>query len=1179
MKRQICQFLISSIFLLFAGSLAAQEYLAAISGTITDTSGAVIRGAQVSATNVSTHFVSSTTTNSDGAYAIPFLTPGSYSVSAANQGFRKSEKTGIELHASDKKQIDFRLQVGTETESVQVMADISTLDTGTASIGQVLDSHEITDLPNIGRNPFVEASLANGTWSGNFVTGSASQYNQPFSGTASQMQVGGLGNMHRLELNGMPDDAPERLSAVTYTDFVPSPEAVQEVNTQTLLVDAQYGHSDGAVINTIIKTGQNALHGGAYYVLQNTDLNANTTSRKQSSTQSTKGQPSVDRWQQPGFVVDGPIYIPKIYNGHDKSFFTVAYEHVKTNTPNPYTGWMPTDAMRAGDFSSLCSAFDDTGLCTSGIQIYNPNSAIDSHSNRTSFFPNNNLAGSLNTVASALTKFFPEPNTTGGGTSYNYVSGDDTIKDHYWSFITRIDHNLSPTQTLTGLFFRSIRGQQYPVQGFPQGGIGSPGYVHFRKDTGASLEWLDTISPTLVLDSRVGFVYHPFTLTYYGDNYDITKLGFPSSLATALPRETFPGVSFSNGTNSYTGFQNGGGQFSEATAIAWTEVLTKMIGKHSIKGGIEFDALRYNPVSAVSNMGTFNFNKGFTEKNYLTGDKTSGDPVASFMLGAVNSDTVAYNIAPAYQQDYWGIFIHDDWRFNNKLTLNMGLRWDYEAPITERYNQMNAGFCTKCVNPLQSSVSGLTLNGGLLFTSSNNRLPYHKELNNWQPRIGAAYQVNNKTVVRGGFGMIYMPTFDPPGNSGFSSTTGYSSTINGYQPSNSLSNPFPSGIVKPTGSTLGLSTLLGQGLSPEDANHRQPRLFFGAIGIEYQLPKSAVVEVSYVANASRNMQVSKSINSLPSADFALGSTFLTTMVTNPMAGLISSNSTLNAGTIQQQSLLIPFPEFGGITLYNRPLGYTSYNAMQASIRKRFSDGFSFQVHYTWSKQMNATGYLNGADSWDQIFRRESSAPNRLWNVLGNYDFPTPFRNNYWSRLLVGGWSVNAVVRFVNGSLAGYPSASGNQVDMIPGVSLRGGGNNRNMNHQFNTCYIDSGGTINPGGWNSANLATGSCSYGDPAPAWKLRTSTFTLATYNTIMPRVRQMVFPIADASLFKKFVIHEKFNFELRGAFYNISNTPNYGSPNTNLFSKGTNGGAGTVTWSQGNDPRMGEVTARVNF
>jgi len=1167
-----------ALLVLFSSNLFAQQYLATISGTVTDSTGAVVPNVTVTAENADTHFKTTATTNATGTYTVPFLTPGTYSVLVKAKGFRPAQTTDVVLHASDKAIVDLALKVGSEAESVEVTADLQVLDSGSASLGQVLDKEEIVNLPNIGRNPYVEATLAAGTYSGNMVTGSQSQYNNPYSGTASQMQIGGIGNAHRLELNGMPNDAPERLSAVTYTNFVPSPEAVQEVNMQTMLVDAQYGHSDGAVINTIIRTGQNKLHGAAYYILQNTDMNANTSQRKQSSVQATKGQPSVDRWQQPGFVVDGPIFIPKFYNGHDKSFFTVAYEHVQTNTPNPYSGFMPTDAMRAGDFSSLCSAFNSTGLCTSGIQIYKPTSAL-SGSNRTDYFPNNNIASAIDSVAASIAKYFPKPNTTGGGVSYNYVSQDDTIKDKYWSFISRIDHKLNASQTLTGLFFRSVRNQEYPVQGFgiSGNGVGGPGYSHFRNNTGASIEWMYTINPTLVLDSRIGYIYHPFSQTYHGDNFGLSTLGFSSTFTSAVPRQTFPGISFSNGINSYSSATAGGGTYSQATAAAWTEVLTKVMGRHTAKVGFEGDELRYNLNAPASNIGTFNFTRGFTQKNISTSDANSGDPMASFLLGAINSDTVSWNITPAFDQKYLGFFLHDDWRVNNKLTLNMGIRWDYESPMTERHNQMNAGFCYTCTNPLQASVSGLTLNGGLKFVDSNNRMGYTKQLNNWQPRFGAAYQVNNKLVARGGFGMIYLPTFDHPGNSGFSATTGYTSTLNGSTPAYSFANPYPNGLVKPTGSSLGLSTFLGQALSPEDVNHRQPRMFFGSFGVQYQLPQNSVIEVVYAANATRHMQVSRNINQLQQANWSLGTSELDSLVANPMAGLISTNGNLNGSTINKSYLLIPYPEFGGITMYNRPLGFTSYNAMQVTLRKRFSQGYSFQVHYTWSKQMNATTYLNSADNWDQLFRRESSSPNRLWNILGSYDVPTPFRNNYWSRFWLGGWSVHTVVRGHNGSLISYPSASG-RVDMIAGANLRGGGSNRSMTHQFNTCYIDSDNTLKQGG-----VAVSSCGLGDGSPAWKVRAATttktsgypLTLATYDTIIPGVRQMVLPIADASLFKKFVLRERFNFELRGEFFNIANTPNYGTPVNGL----TSSSAGTLAWSQGNDPRMGQVTARINF
>ncbi len=1162
-------FVVAGVFA--PSSLHAQEYLAKITGTVTDTTGAVIPGAKVTAKNDATNFVTPVTTNQNGAYTIPFLTPGTYSVTVVASGFEKQVRTGIVLTASSGSEVDFSLKVGSETTSVTVTAETSVLHTGSATLGQVLSRQEVTNLPNLGSNPFVMSTLTAGTYSGNFVTGSGSQYNQPYSGTASQMQINGIGNAHRLELNGMPDDAPERLSAVTYTDFVPAPEAVQEVNTQTFLVDAQYGHSDGAVINTIIKTGQNQLHGSAYYTMQNTDLNANSYQRNAAG----EGR-SVDNWQEPGFVLDGPVFIPKVYNGRDKTFFTVAYDRIQTKTPNPYTTWVPTDAERKGDFSSLCSNFDSNGFCTSGIQLYNPNSPIDSNNNRTEYFPNNNISAAMNPIAAKLINYYPEPNTS--STAGNYVSPDDTINDHYWSFITRIDHQINPSQKLTGLFFRSIRNQLYPSQGFPNGGIGGPGYIHFRNDLGASLDWVSIFSPTLVLDSRVGFVYHPFSLTNYGTGIDLSQLGFPSALTSTLPLQTFPGASFSGGVVGYGSETGGGGQASQATATSWTEVLSKSLQNHSLKGGIEFDGLRYNINTPYSNFGTFSYNRQFTQQNYLTGDPHSGDPMASFLLGYPSGGSVAWNIRPAYQQDYWGIFVQDDWRVRQNLTLNLGLRWDYEAPMTERYNRMNAGFCFTCTNPLQSEVNGLSLKGGLLFTSAKNRLPYTKDLGDWQPRFGAAWQVQRNLVLRGGFGIIYLPTFDAPGNAGYSANTGYVSSTNGGEtPATSLSNPYPNGIVKPSGSSLGLETQLGQNLGPVDYEHKPPRMYFGAVGMEYQMPGSTTLQVMYVTNATRRFQVSKGINALPAQYFSEGASVLNAKVPNPMAGLIPSNGNLNGEMITYQNLLVPYPEFNSITEYDRPLGKTSYNAMQLIVNKRFNHGFSAQLDYTWAKEMNQTTYLNPQDSWSNIYRMEASTPNRIFNVFGSYQIPTLFRQNLVSRELLGGWMLNADLRTNDGSLISTPGAGGVRVLPIAGTPQAA---HRTQLHQFNTCYIDPKGNIHSGGQQDT---IGSCSYGDAAPAWKEISSSFTLNTAGPFMHNVRTWVRPVTDASLFKTFTLHEGVTFQLRGEFYNVFNQVNWGGPTTNASSTATKGcptcGFGDLPLNQANDPRIGQVSARLDF
>ena len=378
-------------FLIFSFTLAplrAQQYLGTLSGEVTDASGAKVVKAEVTATAAATKFTTRAVTNNSGGYSIPFLAPDTYVVTITAPGFRTETRTDIVLTAGANQQADFSLQVGTQTDTVVVTSDTTLIDTGSANISTTLSNKEVTDLPNVGRNPFVLATLAAGVingGSGGYFQGKSSQFTNPFSGVSVQLASNGSGGHNRLTLNGIPDDPAERLSGASYTGFVPSPEAVQEVKVQTSIFDAQVGHGNGTVTNTVVRSGNNRLHGAAYYVFQNTYLNANTREKvpNQNSTNPAIRTPrNNDQLSQTGFVVDGPVYIPKIYNGHDKTFFMVAFERYASHTAINYQARVPTAAERAGDFSALCNTFNTSGLCTSGIQLYQPNSPVDAAGNR-----------------------------------------------------------------------------------------------------------------------------------------------------------------------------------------------------------------------------------------------------------------------------------------------------------------------------------------------------------------------------------------------------------------------------------------------------------------------------------------------------------------------------------------------------------------------------------------------------------------------------------------------------------------------------------------------------------------------------------------------------------------------------------------------------------------------------
>jgi hypothetical protein len=353
----------------FAMSASAQQYLGTLTGEVADATGAKVANAQVSATDITTHFTTKTVTNASGEYSIPFLTPDEYVVTITAKGFQPESRTGVTLTAGGSVHTEFSMKIGSETANVDVTADAQLLDTSSANLDTTFATAAVTDTPNIGRNPFVLATLAANVYSSNYMQGKASGFTNPFSGTAVQINANGSSGHNRITLDGIPDDPAERLSGASYTGFVPSPEAVQEVKIQTALYDAQYGHGNGVVTNTVLRSGSNTYHGAAYFVFRNTYMDANTYERV--TTQNVTGAartPRVnDTWAQPGFVIDGPLNIPHVYKGKDKTFFMVAYERIQLHQPLPYSSLVPTTSgglsgkgMVGGDFSSLCSNFNQT---------------------------------------------------------------------------------------------------------------------------------------------------------------------------------------------------------------------------------------------------------------------------------------------------------------------------------------------------------------------------------------------------------------------------------------------------------------------------------------------------------------------------------------------------------------------------------------------------------------------------------------------------------------------------------------------------------------------------------------------------------------------------------------------------------------------------------------------------
>jgi len=1128
--------LLIMLIVVFASWIGAQEFRATISGTVTDQQGAIIPGASVEVKNLDTNATVTTITNESGNFVVPFLPTGRYTISVSLAGFKRAVREDILLRVGDRIQLDFQMEVGGVTEQVTVTAEAPLLETATATKGQVIDAAKVQDLPLLGRNPFMLAAVASGV---QYTPTLASRSNRPFDngGMDSFSINGGRQFSNEFLLDGVPDTNVES-GQPSNLSFVPSPDATDEFKVQTNTYDAQYGRTAGGVINVSLKSGTNRLRGSLYHYFRNDILNANSFESNLAGSKK-----SAFRWNQPGVQFDGPLYLPKIYDGRDRTFFMYSWEAIRSSIPYPLTYTVPTLEQRNGDFSKTVQANGNP------ITIYDPSTTkqVGSTYTRQAFDGNKIPSTRLDPVALKLLDFIPKPNVAGTiAGANNMITSPNPRTDAYDQHVIRIDQMLTNNHKF---FSRYVRGNRHEVNSdanFPHDA--SPWYTHWRINQGINFDLTSSFSPTAVLSSRYGFIRHQFAIARYGDGFDPAKLGFPSALVSQLPRKFFPQIAYTD----YSTFGNTGSQYTFSDTHSWSETLNKVWGSHSLKMGAEFRVMRNNWQNPTSSFGNFSFNKGYTQRDPLRGDAASGNAFASFLLGYPASGNVPYNVAPAYQNRYYVLFLQDDWRVNRRLTLNLGLRWDYESPQSERYNQMNRGFDPNADNPFK--VPGLQLKGGLLFADDNNRIPFKRDFNNFQPRVGVAYQLFSSAVLRGGYGIMYLPTFDHGQNNGFSVTTTYVSSVDGgITPSNALKNPYPAGIDVPPGRSQGLATLVGRGFTFGYPDRSIPYVHQFSIGWQQRLPWRIVAEATYVGSRSRSLQTSRSINEVSAEQLKLG-TALNDLVANPFQGLLPGTA-FNGATVVRSQLLRPFPQFTGITRAYETIGKSWYNALQVQVEKRVTHGLHFLVSYTLAKSIEAIGYLNAQHSDLAKVLTSVDAPNRLI-LSGSYDLPFLQKATGFLQVF-GGWKMNWIVSLQSGLPVGTPSGA-----YSSGIDPRIPNDQRTRDHWFNTCTLSLTGV-------RQNCATAN------EPVAFVVQPPFTLRTLSTRFPNVRTSRPPQVDFSLFKAFRLHENLNLQLRAEAFNLTNTPWFGAPNTTL------GGSafGVVSPSQANDPRNVQIALKLVF
>jgi Carboxypeptidase regulatory-like domain/TonB dependent receptor-like, beta-barrel len=1039
-----CAISLMSMFLLISGSLRAQETRGTISGKVIYDSDVVIPGAPVRITNVAMGTTVLLVTNEAGIFQARYLIPGTYQIIVELPGFKKYIRDGFVLRIGQTIDTVIQLEVGITKETVTVVVDTPALETTTASIGQIVDSRRVAELPVPHGEPYKLIGLSPGT-----SFGRDQRLDRPFEPThiVGYTINGTRANRSDVMIDGAPSTATANANEVI-ASYVPPTDIIQEFKVQTSTYDAQFGNTEGGVTSISSKPGTNSFHGTAYFWGEPGSLAANDFFGN------LAGQPRPDTYSNRyGGTVSGPVQLPKVYRGRDRTFFLFGFEGIRDSRPryDSLSPTVPTPAMKRGDFSDFLKLPNGEQY-----QLYNPYTRrLDP--NRPGHyiqdpFENNIIPNNLiNPVARALLQYFPDPKSAATTPDFLNNNRDSTLAEEtkrYDNFTLRLDHVIGEKHRIFG------RASWYDRDSFYNdyfGNIATGTKFGFISRQGV-IDDVYFINQTTTLNVRYG--YNRFIrcvdMNPAGYGFDLTSVGFPASYNSQIDPSIrrFPNIVFPAGTYQGTGQTN---EVRPIDTHSLSGTVTKTVGSHSIKAGTELRVYRENSVYASSNQtGQFSFDNTYTRQRDDTNTQQVAHSFAGFLLGIPTSGGVVRAADYAEKSTTWGFFIHDDWNVNSKLTLNLGLRYELEKALSERFNRSVSGFDFNYVQPiepvaqarymaindprLKADMPQLTVRGGLLFPGADGGALYQTPKRNFMPRLGFAYKLHDRALLRGGYGIFYGFLGQRRGDviqTGFSITTNFVPTTNALDPntgrvifSSTLSNPFPDGILNPPGSSLGPQTNIGNTITFFNQRPKTPYNQRFDLGIQGELPAGFVVEASYVGNRGTHIEINRNINATPNRFLSTLPTrdqeriaYLGGSVPNPFFGLIPGiGATAN---IPRQNLLRPFPEFGQVITTTND-GYSWYHSGQLRIEKRFSRGYTFQASYTYSKFMQATEYLNQDDPVPHESVSDQDYPHRFaMSAIAEMPFGKGqrFMNNSTGMVsrLVSGWQVQGIYAYQTGA--------------------------------------------------------------------------------------------------------------------------------------------------------------------
>ncbi len=1101
-----------AVFAWLTLSAHAQQVTGTVTGGVTDPSGATVSGAQVRLSNASTGILRSAQTDAAGNFRFHLLPLGTYTIEASAAGFKSFRRGGIVVEADRSLGVPVRLEVGSVTETIEVEGGTPLLESNTSAIGTVMDQRKVEDLPLNGRNPLGLANLIPTVRGIGFFGGQVLS-----SWRLAAVSIGGgppLGN------GVLVDGIASEKWTVSGTQTFLTIDSTQEFKILTNAMPAEFGRTAGGIISIVSKSGTNEFHGNLFEFLRNDNLGANEFFANRFG----RARP-VLAYNQFGGALGGPVK-------RDKVFFFANYEAFRERRSSQATNTAPTALERAGDFSDTRNSAGDL------IGIFDPTTTRPDPARPGGFlrdaFPGNRIPASrIDPVGRSVLTYLPAPNLPGQRftrASNLFVVGPGPIDRN--TITGKVDYNISSSRRINGRYTWDDLDWKFPA--LWQTAAEPDGRAVLVPRNSASMQYTDSLSPRLLLEVKAGFNREHEHFFTPSEGFDIATLGLPA----AFKRQTYLGKGADTGrfpqfnvaditTHSSNNFgaiaSRGGPSHTTLTSAG----VTRISGAHTLKAGYEYRFYAFNDWGREFSVGRYVVTRAFTQgPNPLQASSGAGYGVASLLLGTPASGFARLQTDGTASVKYHAAFFQDDWKITQRLTLNLGLRWDYEAAPTDRYN-VASNFDPNIESPLR--VPGVSLRGGLVYTGTGGlgRGLTDPGFNDFGPRFGFAWQARPKTVVRGAFGILFIPVSGGVTRTGFTwDTPMVTSFDGGLTPQDRLSNPFPSGLTQPTGSSLGALTGVGTGVAGQLRDVQRGYSEQWNFTVQHEPWNNWLFEAAWVGNHGVRLHAgSRPLSTISDSNFALG-TALAQTVANPFRGSISTGA-LSGATITRLQSLLPFPHFTGVDGGYSFLNNSIYHALAVKVEKRFSQGFSLLVAYTKSKllddgansgQVRPGGtFVTTPQNWNNLrAERAKSAEDVPQRMVLSALWHLPFGRSGSSltRHLIGGWQLNAIQTIESGtpiSLSAPVAGGGNRPNVVPGAKARL--DQPTLDRWFNTA-----------------------AFANPTP--------YTYGNVSRTLPDLHKDSLYNIDVSLFKSFPIREHWRLQFRAEAFNLTNTPTFETP-----------------------------------